>query len=123
MLEKQPLTCTNLPAKSQKTGFLSYPLNAYDVPRKISECFLFLHGYDIIRSSLLSQVLPVNPTHYKFLVSSQKVEATPCGCPLGQAQGLPLPRDIEKIRFLPAVESTQWPQPAKLERSQLIHFE
>jgi hypothetical protein len=34
------------------------------------------------------------------LVSSQKVEATPCGCPLGQAQDLPLPQDIEKIREL-----------------------
>jgi hypothetical protein len=29
MPEKQPLTCTNFPAKSQKTRFLSYPLNAY----------------------------------------------------------------------------------------------
>jgi hypothetical protein len=38
-------------------------------------------------------------------VSSQKVGATPCGCPPGQAhpqvpvgEGLPLPQDIEKIR-------------------------
>jgi imidazolonepropionase-like amidohydrolase len=31
-------------------------------------------------------------------VSSQKVGANPCGCPPGQAQDLPLPQDIEKIR-------------------------
>jgi hypothetical protein len=32
-------------------------------------------------------------------VSSQKVGANPCGCPLGQAQDLPLPQDIEKIQL------------------------
>ena len=32
-----------------------------------------------------------------LLVSSQNVGANPCGRPVGQAQGLPLPRIIEKI--------------------------
>jgi hypothetical protein len=32
-------------------------------------------------------------------VSSQKVGVNPCGCPLGQAQDLPLPQDIEKIHL------------------------
>ena len=31
-------------------------------------------------------------------VSSQNVGANPCGRPVGQAQGLPLPRIIEKIQ-------------------------
>jgi hypothetical protein len=32
-------------------------------------------------------------------VSSQNVGANPCGRPVGQARGLPLPRIIEKIPF------------------------
>jgi hypothetical protein len=34
------------------------------------------------------------------VVSAQQVGAYPCGCSPGQAQGLPLPQDIEKIRFV-----------------------
>jgi hypothetical protein len=40
-----------------------------------------------------------------FFVSSQKVGANPCGCPLGQAQDLPLPQDTEKILFFDPEES------------------
>jgi hypothetical protein len=35
----------------------------------------------------------------RIRVSSQKVGANPYGCPPGQAQDLPLPQDIEKIRI------------------------
>ena len=35
--------------------------------------------------------------HYRRAVSSQYVGANPRGRPLGQVQGLPLPRFIEKL--------------------------
>jgi hypothetical protein len=41
----------------------------------------------------------LNPRKYRYSVSSQKVGADPCGCPPGQVQDLPLPQDIEKIRY------------------------